>query len=81
MPLLHDTTGELAQPFGGTDWKTDGVAPVPGKNAPNIVVVERDYPNTYKKFTSLGPVCSRSWAMVARASTGTPMTKSSSLVS
>ncbi|MBP7229309.1 MAG: nitrate reductase subunit alpha, partial [Moraxellaceae bacterium] len=56
MPLLHDTTGELAQPFGGTDWKTDGVAPVPGKNAPNIVVVERDYPNTYKKFTSLGPL-------------------------
>ena len=23
---------------------------------PNMVVVERDYPNTYKRFTSLGPL-------------------------
>ncbi len=56
VPLLHDTPGELAQPFGGTDWKTAGEAPVPGKNAPNIAVVERDYPSTYKKFTALGPL-------------------------
>lgn len=56
VPLLHDSVGELAQPFGGTDWKSDGVDPVPGKNAPNMVVVERDYPNIYKKFTSLGPL-------------------------
>src|SRR5690554_387079 len=56
VPLLHDTPGELAQPFGGTDWKTAGEAPVPGRNAPNIAVVERDYPSTYKKFTALGPL-------------------------
>ncbi|TXH35704.1 MAG: nitrate reductase subunit alpha [Burkholderiaceae bacterium] len=56
IPLLHDSPGELAQPFGGTDWKSAGVAPQPGKNCPNMVVVERDYPNTYRKFTSLGPL-------------------------
>ena len=55
-PLLHDTPGELAQPFGGTDWKTQGVAPIPGQNCPNMRVVERDYPNVYKKFSSLGPL-------------------------
>jgi nitrate reductase alpha subunit len=56
IPMLHDSPGELAQPFGGTDWKTAGEVPVPGKNCPNIVVVERDFPNTYKKFSSLGPM-------------------------
>lgn len=56
VPMLHDSPGELAQPFGGTDWKTAGEAPVPGKNCPNMMVVERDYVNTYKKFTSLGPL-------------------------
>jgi nitrate reductase alpha subunit len=56
VPLMHDSPGELAQPFGGTDWKTAGEALQPGKNAPNITVVERDYPATYKKFTSLGPL-------------------------
>ncbi|MCK9563075.1 MAG: nitrate reductase subunit alpha, partial [Bacteroidales bacterium] len=56
VPLLHDTAGELAQPFGGADWKTAGEAILPGRNAPNLAVVERDYPNTYRKFTSLGPL-------------------------
>lgn len=56
VPILHDTAGELAQPFGGTDWKTAGEAMLPGRNAPNLAVVERDYPNTYRKFTSLGPL-------------------------
>lgn len=55
LPMQHDSPGELAQPFGGTDWKTAGERPVPGKNCPMIKVVERDYPNTYAKFTSLGP--------------------------
>jgi nitrate reductase alpha subunit len=56
IPMQHDSVGELAQPFGGIDWKTAGEAPVPGKNCPNMTVVERDYPNVYKKFTSLGPL-------------------------
>src|SRR5699024_9399782 len=56
IPTQHDRPGDLAQPYGGTDWKSAGEPLVPGKNAPNLVVVERDYPNTYKKFTSLGPL-------------------------
>ena len=29
-PVLHDTAGELAQPFDVSDWKRDGIAPIPG---------------------------------------------------
>jgi nitrate reductase alpha subunit len=58
-PLLHDTPGELAQPFEPKDWKKGECELVPGKTAPSMAVVERDYPNTYKKFTSLGPLMTR----------------------
>ena len=56
MPTLHDTPTELAQATDVKDWKKGECAPVPGKTMPNMVVVERDYPNTYKKFTALGPL-------------------------
>lgn len=56
LPLLHDTLGELAQPFDVLDWKKGECELIPGETAPNIMVVERDYPNTYKKFSSLGPL-------------------------
>jgi len=56
VPMLHDTPGELAQPFHVQDWKHGECDLIPGKTAPNMVVVERDYPNVYKKFTSLGPL-------------------------
>lgn len=56
VPTLHDTPGELAQPFDVLDWKKGECDLIPGKTAPNMVVVERDYPNTYKKFTSIGPL-------------------------
>mgnify|MGYP005989859161 FL=1 len=56
IPMLHDTPGELAQPFDVQDWKKGECDLIPGETAPNMVVVERDYPNTYKKFTSLGPL-------------------------
>ncbi|PCI71579.1 MAG: nitrate reductase subunit alpha, partial [Piscirickettsiaceae bacterium] len=56
VPLLHDTAGELAQPIDVKDWKKGECELIPGLTAPNMVVVERDYPNTYKKFTSLGPL-------------------------
>ena len=56
VPLLHDTAGELAQPLDVKDWKKGECELIPGITAPNMVVVERDYPNTYKKFTSLGPL-------------------------
>src|SRR5690606_37986750 len=56
VPILHDTPGELAQPLDVKDWKKGETAPVPGRTMPAIAVVERDYPNLYKRFTALGPL-------------------------
>ena len=56
VPTLHDTPNELAMPLGVVDWKKGECQPIPGKTMPSMVVVERDYPNLYKKFTSLGPL-------------------------
>ena len=58
-PLMHDTPAELAQPFGVQDWKKGEIDLIPGKSAPQITVVERDYPNTFKRFTSLGPLMNK----------------------
>jgi nitrate reductase alpha subunit len=55
-PLLHDTPAEMAQAFGVKDWKKGQIELLPGKSAPSITVVERDYPAIYQKFTSLGPL-------------------------
>jgi nitrate reductase alpha subunit len=55
-PLMHDTAGELGQAFEPKDWKKGECDPVPGKTMPNVTVVERDYPNLYKRFTALGPL-------------------------
>jgi nitrate reductase alpha subunit len=55
-PILHDTPGELAQPIEVADWKQGECPPIPGKTMPSIAVVERDYRQTYAKFTSLGPL-------------------------
>lgn len=55
-PLMHDTPSELAQPFDVKDWKKGECELIPGKTAPTIAVVERDYPATYERFTSLGPL-------------------------
>ncbi len=55
-PLMHDTPAELAQPFGVKEWKKGECELIPGKTAPQIAVVERDYPNTYRRFTALGPL-------------------------
>ncbi len=56
VPILHDTAGELAQPFDVKDWKKGEIDPMPGKTMPTVAVVERDYPNLYKRFTALGPL-------------------------
>jgi nitrate reductase alpha subunit len=56
VPTLHDTPNELAMPFDVRDWKKGECDPVPGRTMPSIAVVERDYPNLYKKFTSVGPL-------------------------
>jgi nitrate reductase alpha subunit len=58
-PLMHDTPGELGQPLEVRDWKQGECEPVPGKTMPAVTVVERDYPNVYKRFTSLGPLMAK----------------------
>ncbi len=55
-PIMHDTPAEIAQPFDVRDWKKGECELIPGKTAPQITVVERDYPNTYRRFTALGPL-------------------------
>jgi nitrate reductase alpha subunit len=54
-PLMHDSPGEIAQPEV-MDWKKGEIDPIPGKTFPNLIVVNRDYPNTYRMMTSLGPL-------------------------
>jgi len=56
VPILHDTPAEIAQATDVKDWKRDEVAPIPGKTMPAVALVERDYPNLYKKFTAVGPL-------------------------
>ena len=58
-PIMHDSPGEIAQPFDPKDWKRGECEPVPGKTLPAMAVVERDYPATYAKFTALGPLMSK----------------------
>jgi nitrate reductase alpha subunit len=58
-PLMHDTPAELGQAFDVKDWKKGECEPVPGKTMPGIVTIERDYPNTYKRFTALGPLMTK----------------------
>jgi nitrate reductase alpha subunit len=55
LPLQHDSPGELAQ-VQVRDWKAGECDLIPGKTAPAYIAVERDYPNIYKRFTSLGPL-------------------------
>ena len=58
-PILHDTAGELAQPFEVKDWRKGECDLIPGVTAPQITVVERDYPSTYRRFTALGPLADK----------------------
>ncbi len=55
-PMMHDTPGELAQALDVRDWKRGECEFEPGRTAPQITIVERDYPNTYARFTALGPL-------------------------
>jgi len=55
MPLAHDTPAEIAQPEI-RDWSKSECEPVPGKTMPGLRIVERDYPNLYNQFISLGPL-------------------------
>lgn len=58
-PIKHDTANELAQGIDVKDWKKGECEPIPGQTMPNVFLVERDYPNIYKKFTSLGPLLNK----------------------
>jgi nitrate reductase alpha subunit len=58
-PIMHDTPGELAQPYQPKEWRKGECDPVPGRTMPAMAVVERDYPNTYRKFTALGPLMTK----------------------
>jgi nitrate reductase alpha subunit len=57
-PLAHDTPDELSQP-NVEDWREGECAPVPGKTMPHLRVVERDYGNLSRRFTSFGPLVRR----------------------
>ncbi len=54
LPIQHDSAAELAQPLDVKDWRRCDL--IPGETAPHIMVVERDYPATYERFTSIGPL-------------------------
>ncbi|WP_194088921.1 nitrate reductase subunit alpha [Vibrio hibernica] len=56
LPIQHDSNAEIAQPFDVRDWKKGECDLIPGKTAPHLKTVVRDYPNTYERFTSLGPI-------------------------
>jgi nitrate reductase alpha subunit len=58
-PILHDTPTEMAQALDVKDWRRGECELVPGKTMPAVTVVERDYPNLYKRFTALGPLMSK----------------------
>jgi len=55
-PIQHDSAAELAQALDVRDWSEGECDAIPGKTMPQITVVERDYPNTFKRFTTLGPL-------------------------
>jgi nitrate reductase / nitrite oxidoreductase, alpha subunit len=58
-PMQHDTPAELAQGSEPKEWKRGEIALIPGKTAPMVTVVERDYPGVFKRFTSLGPLMNK----------------------
>ncbi len=56
LPLQHDSPMEISETVTAEDWKETGKELKPGKNMSKIVPVERNYPETYNRFTSLGPL-------------------------
>ena len=56
QPIQHDSPAELAQPYEIKEWHKGECDLIPGKTAPNIITVERDYPATWERFTSVGPL-------------------------
>ena len=57
-PLMHDSPGEIAQ-AEVKDWREGECEPIPGKTMPNLTVATRDYPETYRMMTALGPLAEK----------------------
>ena len=58
-PMQHDSPAEMAQGGVIQDWWHGECEFIPGKTAPSISVVVRDYPALYARFTSLGPLMTK----------------------
>ena len=56
QPMQHDSPKEMSETAYAKDWKVDDLELKPGKNMSDIIEVIRDYPNTYERFTSVGPL-------------------------
>lgn len=56
LPIQHDSPSELAQPYNVKDWLKGECELQPGKTAPHLIQVERNYPELYQRFTSIGPL-------------------------
>ncbi|MGB6009393.1 nitrate reductase subunit alpha [Castellaniella sp.] len=59
QPMQHDSPGELTDPYAVREWRKGECDLVPGKTMPNLMVVNRDYKNVYKRFTTLGPLAEK----------------------
>uniref|UniRef100_UPI003342A76F nitrate reductase subunit alpha n=1 Tax=Castellaniella defragrans TaxID=75697 RepID=UPI003342A76F len=59
QPMQHDSPGEITDPFEVRDWRKGECEPIPGKTMPNLMVVDRDYTNVYKRYTALGPLAEK----------------------
>lgn len=57
-PLGHDSPNEMGQPLEVRNWFFGQCGYIPGKTAPKIAVVPRNYCQIYDKFTSIGPLAS-----------------------
>lgn len=56
LAIQHDSESEIGQAYSGLDWRHGECDLIPGKTAPKIIPVERDYPNTGARFCSVGPL-------------------------
>ena len=60
LPLQHDSPMEMSETAFAEDWKETGTDLKPGKNISKIIEVIRDYPETYNRFVTLGPLMEKS---------------------
>ncbi len=59
LPLQHDSPMEISETASAEDWKESNRELKPGKNMSKIIEVIRNYPETYHRFTSLGPLMAK----------------------